>query len=355
MPTQRAPSPNPQQPNSAATENTIIRQTPHWQKLLAQAVTQPQALLQQLSLDEYLPRLSTSAQAQFPLRVPQGFIARMQPGDINDPLLRQVLPLIDEEHIAPGYSNDPLEEADTILAPGLLHKYHGRALLSVTPACAIHCRYCFRRHFPYREIGTGSEHWQAALDYIKNHPDIDEILLSGGDPLSLSDNKLRTLLNAISEIPSIKRIRLHTRLPVVLPERITPELLAMLAEHAQQRRIVIVIHANHPNEIDNQVKRALQALIRSSCTLLNQSVLLKGVNDNANALIKLSHQLLDSGTLPYYLHLLDPVNGAAHFEVPLATAKQLHKAMQSALPGYGVPRLSRETPGETSKTLIDVK
>ncbi len=354
MPSQRAPSTSPQGLDSSA-GNASIHQTPHWQKLLANAVTKPKDLLQQLGLDEYLPRLSASAHAQFPLRVPQSFIARMQAGDINDPLLRQVLPLIDEEHIVPGYSDDPLEESAAIHAPGLLHKYQGRALLSVTPACAIHCRYCFRRHFPYREMGTGSEHWQAALDYIKNHPEIDEILLSGGDPLSLSDNKLRTLLAAIRAIPSIKRFRLHTRLPVVLPERITPELLAMLAEHGEQRRIVIVIHANHPNEIDSQVELALRALIRNGSTLLNQSVLLKGVNDNAAALIKLSQRLLESGTLPYYLHLLDPVNGAAHFDVPLATAKQLHKAMQAALPGYGVPRLSRETPGETSKTLIAVE
>lgn len=353
-PCQQSRPPLRESPKRQGPASNPIAQTPGWQRLLATAITDPAQLLEQLGLGDCKALLSTQAGDDFPMRVPQGFVARMRKGDIDDPLLRQVLPLRDEEALVAGYSADPLREQAALAAPGLLHKYQGRALLSVTPACAVHCRYCFRRHFPYREAGTGREHWQAAINYLREHGEIDEVLLSGGDPLSLGDNKLRELLAQLDTISTIKRIRLHTRLPVVLPERITPTLLDALAEHAQKRRIVIVIHANHGNEIDHTVEQALRALIAAGCTLLNQSVLLRGVNDSAPALIELSQRLIDSGTLPYYLHLLDPVAGAAHFNVDTQTARTLHRAMQAALPGYAVPRLSQEIPGEAHKTLIAV-
>ena len=287
----------------------------------------------------------------FPLRVPQGFVARMCPGDPNDPLLLQVLPIGNELLPAPGYVDDPLSEGDVNPVPGLLHKYRGRALLVVTGACAVHCRYCFRRHFPYAEQRVGDRDWRRALDYIAADPSIREVILSGGDPLSLADTRLSRLACDIAEIPHVRRLRLHSRQPIVLPERVDDALLAWLGQVAHLRP-VLVVHANHPNEIHDPVREALARLRRIGVTLLNQAVLLKGVNDDVATLEKLSETLFEAGVLPYYLHTLDPVQGAAHFEIDEDTARHLVQRLSAELPGYLVPRLGREVPGAPAKTPI---
>lgn len=231
--------------------------------------------------------------------------------------------------------------------PGLLHKYQGRVLLTLTGACAVHCRYCFRRHFPYSEANPATSHWEASLDYIRRHPDIEEVLLSGGDPLSLSDRRLGPLVRELAAIPHLKRLRIHSRLPVVLPERVNGDLLAWLADCRLTR--VLVIHANHARELDAPVHQALSEIRNTGTHLLNQAVLLRGVNDSVTALAELSTALIDTGVQPYYLHLLDRVAGTAHFEVPEAEALALLRALQACLPGYLVPRLAREEAGASSK------
>lgn len=331
---------------------------PPWQRSLGQAVRSLDDLLAALDLDvTQLPggtdRQRAAAQQQFPLRVPRAFVDRMQPGDPNDPLLRQVLPRGDEMSPQDGYVLDPLAEAPASPLPGLLHKYAGRVLLITTGACAVHCRYCFRRHFPYDEHRPGRhtadlEPWQAALDYIAADPTIDEVILSGGDPLSLHDDKLARLASALEDIPHLRRLRLHTRLPIVLPERVDSQLLRWLDRCRLQK--VIVMHANHGNEIDDNVGRAAESLRRIGVTLLNQAVLLRGVNDSVEALVHLSQRLFDVGILPYYLHLLDQVRGASHFEVDTTRAQQLFRELLAHLPGFLVPRLVREIPEAASKT-----
>jgi len=333
---------------------------PDWQQQLARAVRDPVELLAMLGLapGDLGPAVTAAglraATEGFALRVPRGFIGRMRHGDPRDPLLRQVLALPEELLGAPGYVEDPLEEAAARDAPGLLRKYHGRALLITTGACAVHCRYCFRRHFDYG-AGTDTEQprWAAALEQLAASPETTEVILSGGDPLSLGNARLARLLEQVGQLPQVQRIRIHTRTPVVLPERIDAGLLAAL--QPLRERLVVVVHANHPAEIDAPTATALQAL-RGACTaLLNQSVLLAGVNDDAGTLAALSHRLFAAGTLPYYLHQLDPVAGAAHFAVADAAALALHSALNGLLPGYLVPRLVREVPGAPSKTpLVDL-
>lgn len=302
------------------------------------------------SVDELLRMLHIDAMApgmrrfnrDFPLRVPRGFVARMEVGNLHDPLLRQVLPLADEDRQHPGFIPDPLREADAMPVPGLLHKYRGRALLTLTGACAIHCRYCFRRHFPYAAANPLSGNLTRALGYLAAQTDISELILSGGDPLTLPDARLETLARALAEIPHLQTLRLHSRLPVVLPERVDDRLLSWLG--AQPQRVVMVIHCNHPHEIDVAVTTALRKLAQAGVLLLNQSVLLKGVNDEADTLIRLSETLLAAGVLPYYLHQLDRVQGAAHFEVSDSQARTLMSQVHAAVPGYLVPRLVRELP-----------
>ncbi len=328
----------------------VLQHTPAWQRALAQAIQDPRELLTLLQLDQQLPVARDPAARQFPMRVPRGFAARMQVGDPHDPLLRQVLPLDEEGRIVPGFSADPLEELEAMPVPGLLHKYAGRVLLTLTGACAVHCRYCFRRHFPYTEANPSPNQWDAALDYIRARPDIHEVLLSGGDPLSLSDRRLASLAQQLDAIPHLQRLRIHTRLPVVLPERIDASLLAWL--EASRLTPVMVIHANHAREIDADVTAGMAALRQQGVQLLNQAVLLRGINDSVPALTALSETLIAAGVLPYYLHLLDPVAGAAHFEVPEPEARQLLQALQDQLPGYLVPRLAREEPAATSKTWL---
>jgi EF-P beta-lysylation protein EpmB len=331
-------------------ETSAIRQTPAWQQELARAISDPAELLAALHLDPaWLPAAQAAARL-FPLRVPRGFVARMRRGDPRDPLLRQVLPLAEEHLAAPGFSTDPVGDLAAMASPGVLHKYQGRVLLTATGACAVHCRYCFRRHFPYTESSAGTDHWQAALDYLAQEASLREVILSGGDPLTLSDRRLAEFIRAAAGIAHLERLRIHTRLPVVLPERITPELVRTLS--STRLSTVVVIHANHANEIDDAVIEALARLRAAGVTLLNQSVLLRDVNDSAGALVALSETLFAAGVLPYYLHLLDRVQGAAHFEVPEDEARALMQQLTSRLPGYLVPRLVREIAGAPAKQVV---
>ena len=329
---------------------TLLRQVPDWQTALGQALTDPAELLEVLGLGpEWLPAARDAARA-FPLRVPRGFVARMRRGDPADPLLRQVLPLAEECMAVEGFGLDPVGDLAAHKAPGVLHKYQGRVLLTATGACAIHCRYCFRRHFPYTEANASAEHWREAVNYVTTRPDVQEVILSGGDPLTLSDRRLAEFVRTIEAIPHVERLRLHTRLPVVLPERVTQELRAWLS--GTRLKTVVVIHANHAQELDAPTRVACAQLADSGATLLNQSVLLRGVNDNVEALTQLSEGLFAAGVLPYYLHLLDRVQGAAHFDVSEVVARQLMAGLNACLPGYLVPRLVREQPGAPGKEIV---
>ena len=325
------------------------RQPTRWQALWRDALRDPVELLEGLGLPELARRVSASAQAQFPLRVPRGFVARMRRGDPHDPLLRQVLPLDDEDRVVPGFGLDAVGDAAAKGGTGVIHKYDGRALLIATGSCAIHCRYCFRRHFPYAEETAAAGGWASALDYLRADPSVREVILSGGDPLSLSTAKLAELTDALRGLPQITRLRIHTRLPIVLPERIDDEFLDWIG--ALPWPVVMVVHANHANEIDDGVRAACASLRARGVHLLNQTVLMRGVNDSADALVALSESLFAGGVLPYYLHLLDRVQGTAHFEVPEAEALALRDAIHARLPGYLVPRMVREIAGEPGKTL----
>jgi L-lysine 2,3-aminomutase len=329
---------------------SVLRQVPAWQSQLARAITEPAELLAVVGLGgEWLPA-AQAASRLFPLRVPRGFVARMRKGDPHDPLLRQVLPLGEECLTAEGFSADPVGDLTAMAVPGLLHKYRGRVLLTATGACAVHCRYCFRRHFPYADANPAVDRWHAALAYIAGDDSITEVILSGGDPLSLSDRRLAELVRQLETIRHLRRLRLHTRLPIVLPERVNAELLAWLGD--TKLKTVIVVHANHAQELDGPVRAVLGTLKAAGAELLNQSVLLRGVNDSVEALADLSEALFDAGTLPYYLHMLDKVQGAGHFEVPDATARRLMDALNARLPGYLVPRLVREIPGMPGKISV---
>lgn len=323
-------------------------QTPAWQADLADAVRDPAELLHLLGLPGDLLTGAQAAHAQFPLRVPHAYVARMRQGDPRDPLLRQVLPLGDELSVAPDFLDDPVGDLAATAAPGLLHKYRGRVLLIATGACAIHCRYCFRRHYPYADGTATPGHLDAALEFIAGDRSISEVILSGGDPLALSDQRLAQLAERLDAIGHLRRLRIHTRLPVVLPTRVDDALLAWLTR--MRLKPVVVIHANHPHEIDDAVRAALGRLSAHGITLLNQTVLLRGVNDDPGILARLSEALFDAGVMPYYLHLLDKVRGAAHFEVDEKTARQIHEELWQRLPGYLVPRLVREEPGAPGKT-----
>jgi L-lysine 2,3-aminomutase len=316
-----------------------------WQTDMAQAITSPDELIAMLGLDPALIAPARAAAAKFGLRVPASYIARMRRGDIEDPLLRQVLPIAAEADVVPEFGPDPVGEQAARRAPGLLQKYRGRALLITTSACAIHCRYCFRREFPYSE--QKPTRFREAIAEIASDPSLEEIILSGGDPLSLSDSRLTALTDELAKIPHIQRLRLHTRQPVVLPSRVDAGLCAWLRRVPWP--VVFVLHANHANEIDPSVRAACARLREHGATLLNQTVLLKGVNDNADALVDLSRALFDAGVLPYYLHVLDKVSGAAHFDLPEQRAQELAGALAARMPGYLVPRLVREVEGAPAK------
>lgn len=278
----------------------------------------------------------------FPLRAPHAYVSRIERGNPEDPLLLQVLPLPQELEVHPGYTEDPLEESDSNPCPGLIHKYHGRVLLILSSSCAIHCRYCFRRHFPYQANTPSKKDWQQALTYIHGDTSITEVIYSGGDPLASNDRQLQWLTEQIASIPHVKRLRIHSRLPIVIPDRITPQLLQWLT--ATRLQTSMVVHCNHPNEIDAAVGNALYQLKIAGVTLLNQTVLLNGINNCSNTLTTLSDKLFSHGVLPYYLHLLDKVAGAAHFDVSDTEAIALHNQLMNQLPGYLTPRLVRESP-----------
>ncbi len=317
-----------------------------WQFELANAITSVDELLDALGLEQSENKFIRNP--EFRLLVPRSFVNKMQKRNADDPLLKQVLP-VTSENSASGLA-DPVGDLNAMKTPGLLHKYKGRVLLVTTGACAIHCRYCFRRHFPYSDSNPGRHEWKHAVEYLHSHDDIREVILSGGDPLVLDNAKLARLCSALEAIPHVECLRIHTRLPVILPSRIDDALITLLKK--LRFRITIVIHANHANELMIDELEALQRLRSSGITLLNQSVLLKGINDSSASLINLSLRLHQAGVLPYYLHMLDPVQGAMHFDVPQNRAVELLNTLKQELPGYLVPRLVREKPGEASKTAI---
>ncbi len=323
-----------------------------WRKGLADVVTDVDELLRLLNLEERPPITTPSALRRFPVRVPRAFVDRMGPGDPADPLLRQVLPVAKEDELVPGFTSDPVGELGSLPVDSVLHKYQGRALVMVTGACAVHCRYCFRRHFPYSELGSAPPEWDGAIDRIASDPAISEVILSGGDPLTVTDSRLEVLGRKLAAMPQLKRLRIHTRMPIVLPQRVDGALTSWIGSLGLP--VVVVVHANHANEIDDDVRRALTALDATGVTLLNQAVLLAGINDSVDALADLSEALFASGVLPYYLHMLDPVSGAAHFEVSGDEAKRLHHELTSRLPGYLAPKLVREVPGAPAKVGVDL-
>ena len=319
-----------------------------WQQAWRDAVRDPRELRAMLGLGHLGKDLSDAAAMQFPLRVPRGFVARMRHGDPTDPLLRQVLPILDEDRIVPGFALDAVGDGAARRGGGVIHKYNGRALLIATGSCAVHCRYCFRRHYPYAEDTAAAAGWREAVETIRADASIHEVILSGGDPLSLADHKLAELTDALRGIPHLRRLRIHTRLPIVLPERVDAGLLAWL--RGLRWPVAIVVHANHANEFDAAVDAAMAALRDAGATLLNQAVLLRGVNDSLEALADLCERGHAAGVLPYYLHQLDRVAGAAHFEVDDAQALALHAGLAARLPGYLVPKLVREVAGAPGKT-----
>ena len=321
-----------------------------WQAAWRASVRDPRELLRLLGLEAEADAVPEAALAAFALRVPRGFIARMRPGDRHDPLLRQVLPLADELRSVPGFSLDAVGDAAAKAARGVIHKYEGRALLVATGSCAVNCRYCFRRHFPYAEETAASGGWAGAVAAIAADPGITEVILSGGDPLSLATGKLAELTTRLAEVPHVRRLRIHSRLPVVLPERVDEELLDWM--RALPWPVAMVVHANHANEFDATVDAAMAALRDAGATLLNQAVLLAGVNDSVDALADLCERGFEAGVLPYYLHQLDRVAGTAHFEVDDGRARAMHAALVARLPGYLVPRLVREVAGDTSKRAL---
>jgi len=325
----------------------IVPQIPAWQRELACAISDPAELLRILDLDPALLPAAKAAAGLFPLRVPRGYVARMHKGDPDDPLLRQVLPVAAETSVTPGFSTDPVGDHKAMVAPGVLHKYRGRVLLITTGACAIHCRYCFRREFPYAEANPRAADWRQAFNYLVSDASIDEVILSGGDPLSLTNQGLAALLEKLTAIPHLRRLRIHSRLPIVLPERVDQGLLAWLASSRLQP--VMVLQANHPREISPPVGRVIRGLGAVGVVLLNQAVLLKGVNDSAKVLIALSDIIFKFRVIPYYLHLLDRVSGTAHFEVEEQRALSIMEEMRNSLPGYLVPRLVREQAGQLAK------
>ena len=333
-------------PSVAQSQKVIFQQ--EWGQVLAQSLRSSQQLLAELDLQPTDFPDGLSEAWQFPLLVPRPFVERMRKGDPFDPLLLQVLPLAAEEQLQPGFSVDPLAEQSTNVQAGVIHKYHGRVLLLAASGCAVNCRYCFRRHFPYNENRLGRGQWQPALNYIEQDSSITEVILSGGDPLILQDEHLAELVESIAAIAHVQRLRIHSRLPVVIAERLTDRLTAILT--GTRLRSSLVLHVNHPRELTPLHAERLAKMRQAGVTLLNQTVLLKGVNDNAEVLIELSEQLFNHHVLPYYLHVLDKVQGAQHFDVSSAAAYALYRQMLAKLPGYLVPKLVREEAGQTQKT-----
>lgn len=334
----------------STTSVEVYTPNPDWKKRLSQSKMSTSELLNYLEIDKH-PLANTEAEKLFELRVPKAYLDKIKKGDPLDPLLLQILPQNKELLKVDGFTDNPLDEGDYNPVRGLFHKYKNRVLLIASSTCAINCRYCFRRTFPYDEHRQSRSDWQAALDYIQSNEQLDEVIFSGGDPLIQSNQSLLWLLQEVDSIEHIARIRIHTRMLTSLPERLDDQLFEGLK--ALKTPLVIVTHCNHPNELGNELKPTFSKLRSANITLLNQSVLLKQVNDNAATLTKLSKKLFDLGILPYYLFLLDPVSGSAHFEVSLIEAKRLYEELQSEVPGYLLPRLSVEIAGMPSKTLVN--
>jgi len=326
-------------------------QTPVESETRQGLITRPETLRTKLSLPNQSLPLGSQAAQEFVFKAPLAFVSRIQENDAQDPLLRQIWPAIEEEDEVPGFFQDPVGEEAATVMPGLLHKYPGRALLIVTGACAIHCRYCFHRHFPYGEHQLNDEQLRATLEQIRSDDTLSEIILSGGDPLTVSNRRLEELLRLLAGIPHIRRLRIHSRIPVVAPQRVDQRLVEILTPYAP--RLVLVIHANHAQELDADVRGRLLALRRSGISLLNRAVLLRGVNDSATELAGLSEALFSSGVLPDYLHQLDPVAGAAPFRVSDQEALEILAELRDELPGYLVPRLVQERAGASSKQPVE--
>jgi EF-P beta-lysylation protein EpmB len=321
-----------------------------WQDALKDAVRDAAELCRLLDVPPNIVAGARIAAKRFSVFVPRGYLARMRPGDPDDPLLRQVLPLADELADVPGFVTDPVGDAAASRQPGLLQKYRGRVLLILTGTCAVHCRYCFRRSFPYDEAPRSLDDWQPALEEIAGDSTLHEVILSGGDPLALVDRTLEGFVIQLAAIPHIRRLRIHTRLPIVIPERVTGELVQLL--RGTRLTPLVVLHSNHANELDERVAAALAKLADAGIVLLNQAVLLAGVNDSSEAQAALCERLVDLRVMPYYLHQLDRVAGAAHFEVPVETGRRIIEQLRARLPGYAVPRYVAEIAGEANKTII---
>ncbi len=321
-----------------------------WQLAMKRAVRNSDALCQAMRLDPASVCISNEGEQQFPVFVPLEFLSRMKLGDASDPLLLQVLARGDESIADPRFKMDPVGDSDVEAASGLLHKYAGRVLLVVSGACAIHCRYCFRRHYPYATAPKGIEQWLPALDYIRSDSSIHEVILSGGDPLTLIDATLSELVERLDAIPHLARLRIHTRLPVVIPQRVDDSLCNWLASTRLSKWVVL--HINHSQEIDSHLVAAIGRLQRTGATVLNQSVLLRGINDTVEAMAQLCERLVDCGVLPYYMHQLDRVAGASHFEVPQERGLEIVEQLAKRLPGYAVPKYVVEIAGQPSKTAL---
>ncbi len=321
-----------------------------WKEQFQRAIRDPIELCERLGLPVSYQAGAVRAASDFPVFAPQNYVQRMRHADPTDPLLRQVLPIEDELQEVAGFTIDPVGDTTSKQQPGLIQKYENRVLLITTGICAVHCRYCFRRHYPYSEEPKSLAQWAPALEQIRDDPSIHEVILSGGDPLSLADTKLAELVVELDQIPHLARLRIHTRLPIVIPARVTNELIEWLTETHMQP--YMVLHANHANELSDEVLAQISHLRKAGITLLNQSVLLRGVNDSLEALVQLSERLSDHGVLPYYISQLDRVQGAAHFEVPETRGLELIAQLRAKLPGYAVPRYVREIAGEANKSVL---
>ena len=331
--------------------STAIPKNPSWQRQMSHSFSRLSTLLEWLDIDSDKLPFECDDTSSFPLKVTPDFASRMRMGDASDPLLLQVLPQQQESAVVDGYSQDPVGDKSAAVSQGVLQKYNGRALLITTAACAIHCRYCFRRHFPYQQQHLEQQLCAQTLEKL-NVPDITEIILSGGDPLTLNDQRLAQLLLQLEQLPYLKRLRIHTRMPVILPSRVTPELVKMLQNFPLP--VTIVLHINHPNELDNSVATALHQLSHSSTHILNQAVLLKGINDKSEVLKELCEKGFDMGVLPYYVHQLDKVHGSAHFQVSTERALELEEQLRKQLPGYLLPKFVTEIAGEYSKIPLNI-
>ncbi|AWY02329.1 EF-P beta-lysylation protein EpmB [Marinomonas primoryensis] len=321
-----------------------------WSQHLSQALTSLPELVKHLGLSEKLSQQGIEADQSFKLLVPRPYLSRIEYGNPNDPLLLQILPSAAEMQKVIGYTKDPLEEADHNPQKAIVHKYKRRLLVITTGTCAVNCRYCFRRHFPYGDNQLAQAEWQSVIEYLEKHPEVNEVILSGGDPLMMKDALLADKIRLLEALPQIKRLRIHSRLPVVIPARVCDDMLTWI--NKSRLDIIMVWHINHANEMDSELAQAAFKLKQAGVTMLNQGVLLKGINDTVSAQVNLSEAVFDAGILPYYMFTLDPVEGAAHFDISIENAQRLMGKVAAELPGYLVPRLAKEIPGKPAKSVF---